>query len=227
MNDNDNIKELIGARLEEIHLSETMADTMPSDEEILRWETLADARRAQKQRNKRRLLSMVAVFLLAIVVGVAVIVSPPDAEAGGDGRAVIVGNEDGVTYTEYEFVKDIPFKVQKKFVFIEATTEGYDTEYVQHMKNKSIEQIYVLYETKILGEVGVTEIISKDNISLEINANLSGRKEIWDELEVYITEEVKGEKKKTYCFVYNNIFVSIHVEKDNKYELRKIIEETF
>ena len=227
MNDNDNIKELIGARLEEIHLSETMTDTMPSDEEILRWETLAQALRAQKQRNKRRLLSLAAVFLLAVVISVAVIVSPPDAEAGGNGKAVIVDNEKGMTVELYETISEMPAKVKKDFVVINERKNNCNVKYIQYTDSKNVRQLEMVYGRDTLQTFAITQIISDDNTILENDPNYLGVKERWEEKEILIIQDPKDKEKISYSFIYDNTYVYVYTENINKEEAQKIIEEAF
>jgi len=224
MNDKDNIKELIGARFEEIHLSETMTETLPSDEEILRWETLARARHAQKQRNKRRLLSLAAVFLLAVVISVAVIVSPPDAEAGGNGKAVIVDNKDGVMIAEYDSLEDLETKGHTNFIIIKDR-ELVATD-IQYTKTNNIEQLEVVYKSDDK-ELVLTEIIGEDNFSLKNVSGLCAQKEEWNYLMVDIVEDPNYKEKMTYCFITNDIYVNVYTETMSKREVRKVIEETF
>lgn len=227
MNDNDNIKELIGARLEEIHLSETMTDTMPSDEEILRWETLADARRAQKQCNKRRLLSLAAVFLLAIVVGVAVIVSPPDAEAGGDGRALIVGNEDGLTIIEYEKLDELPSKLKDKFIILDEDRFGAVTKKIAYSTIKDTEQLEIEYEFDSTRRFELNQIKSEEKLKAKTGPDSLIRKEKWKDIEVHILEDPNYKHVKTYIFISNNVYVSIYTENISEKDMQKIIKEAF
>lgn len=227
MNDNDNIKELIGARLEEIHLSETMTDTMPSDEEILRWETLAQARRAQKQRKKRRLLSMAAVFLLAVVISVAVIVSPPDAEAGGDGRVLIVDSNKGLTVIEYGDIANVPRNISNKFVLIPNEKYALKVDNIVYTNTNNVEQLEIVYTSQELGKVEITEIISQDFAFLESFTNSGNKREKWGDKEVYVIEDNDNTHEKTFVFISNNIYVSVYVEKNKIPLVRKIIKETF
>ena len=227
MNDNDNIKGLIGARLEEIHLSETMTATMPSDEEILRWETLAQARRAQKQRNKRCLLSLAAVFLLAVVISVAVIVSPPDAEAGGDGRAVMVGNEDGgISILDYQSFDKIPQKLLSKFLFIKEKSFSFEVKTIRYTETKNAEQLEIVYTSALYGDLGITEIIAKDNTILQNDFHTFDKKEIWGDDVVYIAENPNNMNENTFLCVRNDRVVMIYVEKNAK-EIRNKLKEGF
>lgn len=223
MNDNDNIKELIGARLEEIHLSETMTDTMPSDEEILRWETLAQARRAQKQRNKRRLLSLAAVFLLAIVVGVAVIVSPPDAEAGGDGRAVMVGNEDNVhKVITYDSKEDLPIEIQDAFFFIDEGEELV-AENIVYSAVKNREELAMTYHSENYGNIEITQIKDSYGSASENYIGSDCKIERWGEKEIFIIVDKDNCKYNTYCFLNDSTFVNIYCSKNFETRLKEKI----
>lgn len=227
MNDNDNIKELIGARLEEIHLSETMADTMPSDEEILRWEALADARRAQKQRNKRRLLSLAAVFLLAIVVGVAVIVSPPDAEAGGDGRAVIVDSLDsgGKVITRYESLDKMPTTISESFIILDARERCWKTREIKNNRTNNTMQLEITYTNSKGDEINIYQLKNMDGSKLENVTFPTDRKIRIENIDVYIYEDTKDDRKETLNFVYRDVYICIYCETEKEDEVVKLIKE--
>lgn len=222
MNDNDNIKELIGARLEEIHLSETMTDTMPSDEEILRWETLAQALRAQKQRNKRRLLSMAAVFLLAVVISVAVIVSPPDAEAGGDGRAVIVDmtGDKALEVNTYKEMAEIPRKIKEQYLFFDGT---YNLELlgVTSTTLKDNTQIEIVYKSEAYGTITILESIVGEDFTIKSLIYNYDEKINYGGINIFIIYDENNNQNATYSFIYNNVYVSVFCERN----FEKIIED--
>lgn len=225
MNDN-NFRDIIGARLEEIHMAETMPETMPSEADILRWETLAKARTADRKRKMRRFISIAAVFLLAVVIGVAVIVGPPDAEAGGEGNAVIVENG-GLVVSEYRSISDVPKSLKEKFVFINSQRYELQIDRIIYTKSKSAEQIEFIYSKNNLCEFTLTEIISCENTSLENDTSFFDRKEKWGGKTVFIKEDPRKEESLTCAFMRKNIYVNIYVNKGKIEMIKKIVEETF
>lgn len=225
MNDKYDFKELIGARLEEIHLAESLPEKMPSDEDILRWETLANARLSARKRKRKQLLSIAAVLLLAVVISVAAIVAPPDAEAGGDGKAVLVENG-GMEITEYKALDDISQELQKKFVCLNIEKYGYVVESIKHIKTKNTEQLDITFN-KSLSKIIITEIIGGDNVQLKSESNYLTKKEKWGKTEVYLAEAPYDASKKTYNLVYNGVYISIYTEGVKIEKLQRMVEEAF
>ena len=224
----DNFRELIGSRLEEIHLAETEPVTFPSDEEVLRWEALAETRRREKQRQRKKLLSMAAVFLLAAVIGIAVIVAPPDAEAGGEGNTVIVdnGEKTGVTIMEYASINAIPQDLKKNFILINDGEYGFEVQSVIYSKSTTVEQLEVIYLSDLLGEVTLTEIIRGENTILSNEVFYSNRKEAWGDKTIYIADDPRNQEEKTYMYLHRDVYVLLYTEKTD-IMVKKILEEVF
>lgn len=224
MNDN-NFRDIIGARLEEIHMAETMPETMPSEADMLRWETLAKARTADRKRKMRRFISIAAVFLLAVVIGVAVIVGPPDAEAGGEGNAVIV--EGGMEIMEFDNVKYLPAKLKMNFVVVDGSEYGFELMNLKHTKGKNSESIEIYFERNNNGEIILTEIKGKENTTLKNDFNSLYRKEYWGDAEVFIVKDIDNKDEKTYNFIYNNLYISIFTKGVEEGTVKEMIEEAF
>ena len=146
MNDKENYRELLGARLEAIHNAETSLKDFPSDEEILRWERLAAARLAERKAKKRKLISAAAVFLLAIAIGVAVIIGPPDVQAGGDGGAVIVdATEEGVKMVKFDSVENISNEITEDFLFIPNRISEMEYDLIEYKETEKYKQLKIIF----------------------------------------------------------------------------------
>jgi len=227
MNDKENYRELLGARLEAIHNAETSLKDFPSDEEILRWERLAAARLAERKAKKRKLISAAAVFLLAIAIGAAVIIGPPDVQAGGDGGAVIVDKTEqgGMEISHYKSIDDLPKNVKSNALLLDTEKLNWKIKTIKKMETKSILQLEIIYNDRETKEVVINQILSTNQINIQSYMVTTEKKEKIGKFDVYFSEDPNDNNWETCHFIYGSTYVYIYYNNDDRGLLLKEIEE--
>lgn len=227
MSDKENNRDIFIKRLEEFHIEETSSTDLLSDEEILRWERMAKVRRAEKARKTKAFLSAAAVLLLAIIIGTAIAIGPPDVHAGGEGGSEIVDMTEGDNkeIIHYKTVDSIPKTIKESILFFNDSNNNLELRDIKITKIKKILQIEIIYHDADYGEIVVNEIIGNDNLLLEEQMYKLKEKENVKGTEVYISSAPEDESKRTYSFIYKNIYVCVYSEEANKGYIKKIIEE--
>ena len=202
------LKEAAGKKLEEAYKLKSLEDG-PSEETVAKWIAIADQRRAENRRRKKKILSCAAALALCICIGATCVVKTPNAVAGGSGGTKVeAGMRTSSTYSSYE---DLPEEVKDEFILFNEVPDGYRLKEIQVEKNENLEKLCASYINDSSEEIYVREnkISGDSNASTVVNSDASV--EQWGEITVYITKYTSGAKEATYRFIHEDLMVKIVV----------------
>lgn len=217
------LKEAAGKKLEEAYKLKSLEDG-PSEETVAKWIAIADQRRAENRRRKKKILSCAAALALCICIGATCVVKTPNAVAGGSGGTKV---EAGMSTKDvYKSEDQIPESIREKFLFFEELPEGYEFAEATFVKAKPFEKVHILYCNEKKEEISINEIRGDAPDSIITSVDSDAVKENWEGLDVYITEYESGLQSIAYVFVYGEVTVSISVPKSAEYsDMKSIIQK--
>lgn len=212
----------IGNKLEEAYLSKVIPEA-PSDETIAKWVAIAEQRRAERRHRNRKLVSLAAVLLICVCVGVTCIIKQPRAVAGSSGGNKV---ESGMeTVKTYSSIDEFPEVIKKDFfIFPEGLSDFKFVETVFN-KNPNVEKISFLYADSLGDEIYIKEIRGIDESSFLQQIDSGYELKEWGNIKIYINIYSEDERK-IYNFMHNNIAITINTNENVNEELiKEIIEE--
>lgn len=225
MTEDKEYKDLLSRRLEGAYDTVYPADEVPSAEDILRWQNMAEAKEGERKVRIRRLSTLAAVFLVSLALGVAIMVEPPKAEAGGDGKleiSYIDEQEEHFAVEKYKDVESVPDDIKEQYIMFDELPEGYEISSVQitYSGNTEILNMFIKKGEKII--VINQWRVPKEHMNQVILRK--GEKEIWDEEEVYISEYEYNSEEVAYTIEYAGMLVNITANKEiPKREIKEIV----
>lgn len=225
MTEDKEYKDLLSRRLEGAYDAVYPADEVPSAEDILRWQNMAEAKEGERKVMIRRLSTLAAVFLVSLALGVAIMVEPPKAEAGGDGKPAILGieeQEERLGVERYKNIESVPDDIKERYIMFDELPEGYEISSVQitYSGNTEILNMFIKKGEKII--VINQWRVPKEHMNQVILRK--GEKEIWDEEEVYISEYEYNSEEVAYTIEYAGMLVNITANKEiPKREIKEIV----
>lgn len=199
----------IGNKLEEAYLSKVIPEA-PSDETIAKWVAIAEQRRAERRHRNRKLVSLAAVLLICVCVGVTCIIKQPRAVAGSSGgNKVESGMETVDVYTSYD---EIPDDIKSDFLMFENVPEGYSLKEVIVRKNDDMGKITFSYFNKEDGEIIIEEVNAKSEDVITNIINKNDKSENWYGIDVYISSYGNNIKQVIYTFVIDKAIIEIKTD---------------
>lgn len=206
------LKEAAGKKLEEAYKLKSLEDG-PSEETVAKWIAIADQRRAENRRRKKKILSCAAALALCICIGATCVVKTPNAVAGGSGGTKV---EAGMSTKDvYKSEDQIPESIREKFLFFEELPEGYEFAEATFVEGEHIETFRISYDNKNNEEIFLNETRGDDTLLASITSDTV--KEKWGNIEVYIATYESGDEEIVYMFSYNEVVVSVNVPKEMEY----------
>lgn len=223
MNEKD-YRKRIGKKLEEAYLSQPMGET-PSKETFAKWIEIAEQKRAERRRHRRKLVSCAAALVMCVVLGVACIFDPPQVAAGGKGGSKIEANLE--TSDVYKTQDSLPQNAKETFLLFTELPIGYNEAGVTIEKTNNVE-MFSLRCTNVAGEeLLINEVKSKEDDSLLNIVDSQAEKETVKGRDVYINRYSEDAQKTTYTFVENNLLIVISTPNGlEQEEIIRIIEKT-
>lgn len=213
MTEDKEYKDLLSRRLEGAYDAVYPTDEVPSAEDILRWQNMAEAKAGERKVRIRRLSTLAAVFLVSLALGVAIMVEPPKAEAGGDGKleiSYIDEQEEHFAVEKYKDVESVPDDIKEQYIMFDELPEGMEIEQIQIItagQSKSVEIILRKCEKQIIiNQYKLSGNLSKQTMFQET------AKEQWGSKTVYIN---KYENEGKICYLLEHEGKVINIVTDN------------
>ncbi|MEE0796532.1 MAG: hypothetical protein UIJ88_01735 [Anaerovoracaceae bacterium] len=222
--DDDYYRREIGRKLERACLFDSDIED-PSPETVKMWMEKAKELREKRRRRKRLLISSAAVFVLSVGIGATIAFEQPSAEAGNSGEVRIeTGMESKDTYAS---VDEVPDSVKEEFLMFPEMPEGYELEEITVSKTQDFQMVSFNYLNNIEADsnIYITEIISEDEAMSNI-VNSNTKKELWGDIEVYISKYESGDEEIVYKFIYNKMIITLYTPNEiGKTLIQRIIKE--
>lgn len=228
MTEDKEYKDLLSRRLEGAYDTVYPADEVPSAEDILRWQNMAEAKAGERKVRIRRLSTLAAVFLVSLALGVAIMVEPPKAEAGGDGKleiSYIDEQEEHFAVEKYKDVESVPDDIKEQYIMFDELPEGYEISHIKVTYSGKSEAVETTIEN---GEKHI--IISQWKPGDEMNKTIirEGYAENWGGRDVYIQEYSYQDGKSTYLLIHDGKLINIIAGKDIiKEDVKSIVMNSF
>ncbi len=222
MNEKD-YRKRIGKKLEDAYLSQPMGET-PSKETFAKWIEIAEQKRAERRRHRRKLVSCAAALVMCVVLGVACIFDPPQVAAGGKGGSKIEANlETSDVYKSYE---ELPEEVKDEFLLFTEMLQGYSLNEVRLENTNELKTLEILYENNKEQQVTIEEIGPSNDGSLDNIISPEAKLREVEGIDVYVRQYTSGAKEKRYVFIYNNVLIKIGTPSDcNEEDVFAIIKK--
>lgn len=211
MNEKD-YRERIGEKMKEAYLSQPMGEA-PSKETIQKWIEIAEQKRAERIRRRKKMAGCAAALAVCVFLGVACICDPPEVSAGGKGGSTVEQTlETSDVYNSYE---ELPDEVKAEFLMFTEMPDGYDIKEIRVENTENIQKLF-LKSTNVQNEEFLIEEIVGENNQLLNAMDSSTVMTSWDGRDVYIRQYTDGNQMTTYKFMYNEVFVKISTVNDFK-----------
>lgn len=200
------LKEAAGKKLEEAYKLKSL-EGGPSEETVAKWIAIADQRRAENRRRKKKILSCAAALVMCVCVGVTCVMASPNAVAGGSGGAKV---EAGMSTKDvYKSEDDLPEDIKNEFLMFPYIPEEYEFVEAVIIEAENVKRISLIYKN-VAGE----EIVIKENnangdgtVSQTINPEITT--ELWEGIKVNISTYDDGEKGHVYSFERDSLLIMV------------------
>lgn len=229
MANRDDYRNMLGERFENAYNKSKTEFKQPSETDFARWKRLAKIRRRERKRRAKIAASLASVFAIVFCFSMASLFQLPDAEAGEDHVVEMQDsdeNKETMKIDVYENHEKVPKEIRNLFLSFDELPADCE---LNEIKIISIGNTYRCEEEYRYKENNFFTIkqkkISKDK-SLDTMLVNSDYKEIWNGVNVYIKEYLKGEQQRIYSLVIKGTFINIMTDKDvEKSIIKNIIKE--
>lgn len=217
------LKEAAGKKLEEAYRLKSLEDG-PSEETVAKWIAIADQRRAENRRRKKKILSCAAALALCICIGATCVLKTPNAVAGGSGGTKVEG---GLTrISSYNSTEDLPDEIKEKFILFGDNMQGFDLVEATVEKGEEFTKFSLDYYDDLDNELFITEVMTSSDSGFTHMNDVDAVKENWGEIEVYIKTYDSDKRESLYSFIANDIIFTINTsEAVPKENVRQFVEK--